>query len=53
MILRRTNDNYAKILLESGLLKRFYWYGDVHVMINLLSRWLFAAFVVVVVFPIK
>ena len=32
MILRRTNDNYAKNLLESGLLKRFHGYGDVHVM---------------------
>ena len=38
MIIMRTNDNYAKNLLKSGLLLRFYLYGDVHVMISKLSR---------------
>ena len=32
MMLWRTNGNYAKNLLEPGLLKRFHRYGDVHVM---------------------
>ena len=30
MILWRINGNYAKIILDSGLLLRFHEYGDVH-----------------------